>query len=247
MYCSIQVPERGLTEVQTTGEKSDVDKKQTPILGVTPIVMRTSIGEGLVSVNVEVPLMNLGLAAVDIGSIVIEVQEATPDPELAGALAPPEAPPTPPAPGFLLSPKPPRDYTELRAAPSLEDKRPEPPEKEGRIHSLSAYDFDWTTVEALRRELTLRFKLEQAQARTLRFDYLIEEATKPKRYRFLITVSPPQGVESWEPIRVDEVVSGGGPEMAIVEPVEYEPGEPRARPVYLPPPIPLNAVTEVKP
>ncbi len=207
-----------LKQAETESKELEVAKKKTPILGVTGLIQmqsafyRSDAGSPINYVVLEVLLENLGFSPIGLGDITIEVFEAFASKELEE----------------VLQPKKPEKVSPLKTDPKDEatsvfdhvdtDVDPlgiTPPtiavgDNAGKLFPVGSSDHNWSRVDSLTKKQPLNYELDQSQKRTVQFDFVMAESSKPKWYRFVITVAPPKSDKTWNDLRIDTIMSGGG-------------------------------------
>ena len=199
----------------------EAEDKMTPVLGIVPTisVKRNFTNHGdnfLLFPTVKVIFENLGHTPIHIDKISIAVQEATANEELQALLlnSTPEI--------LLANTSTSGSSTMTHSVPlnGLIDEKEayaarggiadlEKQVNPGRIMGIEPKNLHWKTIKTLTQNVPLDFELRKSQKRSLSFDYVLEPASKPKWYRFVITASPSSQDDSWKPYQVTLCIPGG--------------------------------------
>jgi hypothetical protein len=208
--------------------------------------------------TVKVVLENLGQAPIHLGKIQIAVQEATANPDLEtvlldsihdkSRLASTTSSNAPTALAPDLSNEGLLDERDIQPSYGNGPRFKPTGTPTGLILGINPRTLKWKTIQTLTQEVPLNFELRKLQKRSISFDYVLELATKPKWYRFVITTSPPSQNNSWKPYKIDfcipagdglpELNAYGGPGAAMGEPGGYGPTS--SEPDLSAPPFPIS-------
>lgn len=178
--------ERSLNRLVSTKTESEIALNTTPILVVTPTVTElASIGNDYRTLRLGINLKNAGNGTLPLENIKLETFSS----RLPGNL---EA-------KLIAAANEPRTNAIEKAQPTI-DTVPE-------LTAAATFDFKWTSVPELNRQIKISTVLLHDQEANLNFDYIVKLPTRPTWYRFTIHVAPPSGsVTPWEARTVDAVV-----------------------------------------
>ena len=213
--------DREFKDARQVVARIEAEDKMTPVLGIVPMVSikrnLTNHGDNfLLFPTVKVIFENLGHTPIHIDKISVAVQEATANEELQALLlnSTPEtvlADTSTSGSSTTMHDGPPNGLIDEREAYTARsgiadlERRTNP----GRIMGIEPKNLRWKTIKTLTRNVPLDFELRKSQKRSLSFDYVLEPASKPKWYRFVITASPSAQDDSWNPYQVTLCIPGG--------------------------------------
>ncbi|MCA9102546.1 MAG: hypothetical protein KDA63_15400 [Planctomycetales bacterium] len=208
-----------LKQAEKENKDLDVAKKKTPILGMTATteLHRDSSwdsSETVGRITLNLLFENLGFSAIHLGDLKVEVSEAFAAPELEGVLERSTQGLAAPAPASAEVQQ--DDTSSLSLASVGEENNVDERDggnvnKRGKLYPIGSHDLTWSNIEDLTKNVPVNFELEQSQRRTMAFDFVLDESSRPKWYRFAVSIAPPRDDTSWKPLTVDAVVPGGGP------------------------------------